>query len=546
MRMVQRWVGVAVACAIGCGDSTSGSATDGVTGVSGQSTGDGNEGPPTTTDATRDDASATADVSAEGSHTATDSASANDSTDPGPGTATTDISGDPDTGTNPPDPDADDTTSGGDDTTTTGGAVSDGDTGTTGPDPSAGDDSGTGDDTTGGGVVPFCDGQGGILLPGPEQTCTGDLGEKTFKFALCSCTAVNTTGTFFTDSFNSNDPDQPVMNGGSVGVNGNYTANVLTEIGGALWIDGDMSTLAIHDVAQDLQCGGDISTVLLSHVDGDAHVEGNIGGFVPLMTIDGDLHQPAGKSSLGAAVLGQKIKEPVDIQTPCDCSDPLDIAAIVQGYGADNDNDEAGVPVDRLANIVVDTVELDCGRYYFSKAQSLLSLKLALTGRTVIAIDGDFNNLGLFDLELGPDAELDLFVAGDMTFVDLATIGDIDRPAALRIYVGGDVTFANGFQLGGNLYMPNAVFNAVGLASVYGSLFVGGINIIELFSIRYDSAILELEGCEEPGGECGDCHDCLNPTPACGPGGECVPCQTDADCCPPFLCNSGACLPAPG
>lgn len=569
MKVAHRWVGVVVACAIGCGDSGAGTNTDGASGASAASTGEHTQSPPTGSDPTRDDDSATAgvptDTAVDGSNSATDSATSDGpttgtmpnthgqftlsdtgtgtdpDTDPGlPDTSTG--PGDPDTTNGPGDPDTTDTPNdtgpGGDDGTSTG--VVDPDT------TDGGDDTSTGGDDTGG-VVPFCDGQGGILVPGPEQTCTGDLAEKTFVFALCSCSKLTTTGVFMTDSFNSNDPDQPVQNGGSVGVNGSYTTNVLADIGGALWIDGDMSTLAVHDVAQDLQCGGNISTTLLSHVGGDAYVEGNIGGLLPLMTIDGDLHIPANKVSNGATVLGQKIKEPVQVKTPCDCSDPIDIAGIVQGYKADNDNDEAMVPVTRLENILAESVELDCGRYFFTEAQSLLSLELVLTGRTVIAIEGDFNNLGLFNLELGPDAELDLFVSGDMTFVDLAQIGDIARPANLRIYVGGQVTFASGFQLGGNLYMPNSVFNAAGLASVYGSLFVGGIQIVELFSIHYDAAILEIEGCEEPGGSCGDCHDCLNPTPKCGPGGECVACQTDADCCPPHRCNDdGTCGPTPG
>lgn len=457
------------------------------------------------------------------------------------------------------------TTTNGHETSDSHGSSSTGDTGTdtaeTSTSPISGDTStGPGDTSTSTGTSPgdtgettdsttgslsFCEGEGGILLPGDAQTCTGDLGQKTFTFALCSCTDVSVLGTFFTDSFNSNDPNMGVLAGGSVGVNGNYGTIAVADIGGALWIDGSMNTTAIHGVAKTLQCGGNVTPTLLSTVDDNAYVEGNISGLLPLMTIDGDLHIPAGKT-VQATVKGSTIKEPVSVQTPCDCSDPIDVAGIVQGYKADNDNDVHGIDPKALQDLgLFKNIELPCGRFFFTEITSLVTLHIKATGRTVIAVEGDLSDVGLFNLEIAPDAEVDLFVAGDIEFANLAKLGDKNRPAALRIYVGGQVTFVSGFQLGGNLYAPNAIFNSVGLGDVWGSLFVKGIQLIELFSIHYDSAILEVDGCEDPGGACGDCHDCLNPTPTCS-NGECVPCQTDADCCPPFLCNSGQCFPAPG
>lgn len=541
-----------VAFTLACGDSGAGTATDADTG--------GNS--------TRDSATTEVDTpsqpttsgpppeTADGTQTGTESATGSTTVDLTATTAPSDTTHIPETTTGPGD-----TTTTGSSSDTGPGPGEDSSTSTSSSDTStsSGEDSSTGtstsdttdtsdtSDTTDGttGLEAFCDGEGAILLPGDEVTCTGDLAEKTFTFALCSCTGVTTVGTFNTDSFNSNDPNTPDINGGSVGVNGDYSANVQAGIGGALWIDGSMSTVLLHDVAQDLQCGGTVSALALSHVDGDAYVEGNIGGLLPLMTIDGDLHIPQGKA-VNANVNGQIIKEPVNVDTPCDCSDPIDIPGIVQHFKNNNDNATLGIDPAEFETIdLVKTIELPCGRFFFTEIQSLVSLNIKITGRTVIAIEGDFNNLGLFDLEIAPDAELDLFVNGNLTFVDLATVGDTTRPAALRSYVHGDVSFANLFTLGGNLYMPNSEFNAAGLGSVFGALFVGGIQIVDLFWIHYDSAILELEGCEDPGGSCGDCHDCLNPTPSCN-GGECGPCQSDADCCPPFHCFEGGCYPEPG
>ncbi|MDC0715933.1 DUF7305 domain-containing protein [Nannocystis bainbridge] len=436
------------------------------------------------------------------------------------------------------------TTDTGDTTDTTTGTVTTTPVDTTG-DTTTQADTDTGDSTTG--EPEFCAGEGGILLPGDGDKCSGDLGKNIFTFALCSCTNFTTAGIFTVDAFNSDANMPQPLHGGSVGINGNYTTVALADIGGTLWVDGKVSTVAVHEVGEILQCGGDVSATVLSHVNDDAFVEGNIGGLLPLMTIDGDLHQPVGKVNAGANVLGQTIKGPVSVDTPCDCSDPIDIAGIVDGYAQDNDNEAAGIDADELADVILPKViELPCGVYYFNDIEHLLALKIKLTGRTVIAVKGDLTSIGLFDIELGPDAELDLFITGNASFADLATLGDTERPAAFRMYVGGVVSFVSLFTFGGNLYQPNAVFNAGGLASIWGSLFVGGINLVGAFAIHYDEAILDIDGCEPPGGSCFDGDDCGNPTPKCKQG-ECVPCETNADCGPPLTCQpGGVCYPLPG
>ncbi len=540
------WGGLCVVALMACGDNgAGGSLTEDGTGTT-RGTADTGE---TTTDTTpTTSATGSGVVTDPGSGTGTGGVSDATTSPPTTGQATTgtDTTG-TDTGSEASSTGAvastvdvtGDATTG--DATTAGMTTAGMTTGTTG--------SGTmGEETSGEetGEADFCAGNGGILLPG-DDICTGDLGEKTFTFALCSCTNFTTAGVFTVDAFNSDANKPQPVNGGSVGINGNYTTVALAGIGGALWVDGKVSTVAIHDVGETLQCGGDVSATVVSHVNEDAYVEGNIGGILPLMTIDGDLHMPANKVNGGALVLGQTIKGPVNVETPCDCNNPIDVDKIVQGYEQDNDNAAAGIDEDLLDDVILPLqIELPCGVYFFSDIQHLLALKIVLTGRTVIAVDGDLTSIGLLDLELGPDAELDLFIAGDASFADLATLGDTKRPAAFRMYVGGQVTFASLFTFGGNLYQPNAVFNAAGLSSIWGSLYVGGINLVGAFAIHYDEAILDIEGCGEPGGGCIDGDDCGNPTPACIEG-TCVPCQVDADCGPPLTCQEGGvCYPIPG
>ena len=237
-------------------------------------------------------------------------------------------------------------------TPTTGEATTGSATGTTG---AVSDGTSTGVGTTGGGSSStggqggFCDGQGGILLPGDlSDMCTADLGKKTFLFAVCSCSAVTANNMLKTDSFDSMMMNMMPMDGGSVGVNGMYSASTFCDIGGSLWVDGPIQTFNNHDVAQDVQCGGDYSASSPSNVGNDVYIEGNLNAQNKVLTVGGDLHIAAGKSTAGANVLGKIVKEAVTVKTPCDCAQPIDIAKIVQGYQMDNDDVAMAIEPDQL------------------------------------------------------------------------------------------------------------------------------------------------------------------------------------------------------
>src|SRR5690606_11477245 len=122
-----------------------------------------------------------------------------------------------------------------------------------------------------------------------------------------------------------------------------------------------------------------------SHVGGDAFVEGDINAQNNTLTIDGDLHVPAGKQTNGVTVHGKVVKEPVEVKTPCDCSNPIDVAAIVQGFSKANDNAAQGIEPDQLMNVNAETIlDLPCGVYYFDAIDTHHSLTINLSGRTVI------------------------------------------------------------------------------------------------------------------------------------------------------------------
>ncbi|WP_282420617.1 hypothetical protein [Polyangium sp. 15x6] len=408
--------------------------------------------------------------------------------------------------------------------------------------------SGAGGNPLDAGLEDFCMGKGAIPIPNSGE-CTGDIGKKTFLFAACSCTGFDANNTIVTDSFSSIDPNKPLA-GGSIGVNGNYSAQAATSIKGALLVKGSMSTTNQHDVVQELQCGGNATISHVALAQSNATIGGVVNSSNKELTIQGKLFTPLADNTSKVNALGGSVVGPVDIETPCNCDDPVDVAGIVQAFGGTNDNDENGVAADVLvANPSMPTeITLPCGRYFLSGIKSDSTVTVHLTGRTVLAIDGDIAVAGKLTIDLTDAAELDLFVKGNVALTNQAAIGAITRPAATRVYIGGaQVALAGELVLGANLYMPNAALQASNALEIYGAVFAKSIATAHQFKVHYDEAIITIAGCQPPDSACTDCHDCVNPTPACGPGGTCGPCSTDKDCCPPLVCTpNGTCvLPPP-
>ena len=147
---------------------------------------------------------------------------------------------------------------------------------------------------------------------------------------------------------------------------------------------------------------------------------------------------------------------------------------------------------------------------------------------------------GLLNIQLADKAELDLFVAKKMTTSASVTIGNKERPAATRVYVGDSWSCGGPPLFYGNLYMPNGIFVSPSAIEIYGSIVAKGFDFGSMVTLHYDEAILDLIGCDDPPPTCKDCHQCMNPKPACK-GGTCQPCSENADCCPPLVCNGGSC-----
>jgi hypothetical protein len=406
---------------------------------------------------------------------------------------------------------------------------------------------GTGGETGGGGsggtYVPFCEGSGPPIAIPSLGDCTGDVAKTLFVFGICSCGDITAFNTVATDSFDSSEgPDPKVKANGSVGVNGTYQGTSPVTVNGALWVGGTASWPNQHEIDGEVHCGAKLSVAAPSHVHHDLFGAADIAGG-GVLTIDGKLHITPGKVHQGVTAKQGVVEEQVTVPPPCDCSKPLDIPGIVAEFAKKNDNESQQLDPAALTEIVDPvTISLPCGRYYLDEVTPLgANVTIALDGRTALFVAGDFAPTGPLTITLGPDAELDLFIAGDLSIGNDFAIGDPARAARTRVYVGGTSKLASPTSFAGNLYLPNATLQVLNELEVWGALFVGGLNVTSPLSVHYDEAILAIDGCPDPDKQCGDCHDCSNPTPACK-NDVCAKCESTADCCPPLSCAAdGTC-----
>jgi len=401
----------------------------------------------------------------------------------------------------------------------------------------------------------FCMGRGPIITVGDStrmtDTCVGAIATRVFDNAVCSCMNANVAGYLRTRSFDSGMGTMDTAAGAPVGINGEYTTGGYADVGGTFVVAGagGIRFGGYLQVGGDARFGGDVNAISYIDVKRDLWVEGNVTN-IGLLSVDGDVHQPSGRRlSTFPDIGGSRITSPFNVEDPCACepAELVDIEAIVAAGVIDNDNSDVGLDptmLETVAGLDVD-VTLPCGRYHLTSIGGLGSITLHVPGRTALFVDGDVNALGVFDIDLGPDGELDLFIRGNLLSIGSGSYGDRSRPAATRIYVGGtgDVAIVGATGFVGNVYAPRARITAVGATTVYGSLFGREINMPGYLDVHYDRAILDVDrDCPPPADGCGcgigeGCTDHLGCVE-----GMCTACSSDADCCAPLVCHpDGTC-----
>lgn len=437
----------------------------------------------------------------------------------------------------------------------------------------------------------FCSGTGTAARVGDSRAdgganlCTGDLAERSFRFALCACERTALGALFSTSGYDATKgPPDGGSFGGSVGINGPFCSTGATVIRGQMYVGGRgpdggsvlceganaFRTSDVQNVHGELHVNGNFLNSAVATVRRDAYIRGNVAAQDAL-TISGRLYQPAGATRSGSLTTGGLITQPVTVAPPCNC-DPatlLDVPGIVAWGRANNDNRDVtvvdgGAPTDggfvidpgMLAGNATDrTVNLPCGRYYFTSiGVTGGTLRLRLSGRTALFVDGDISvSGGGLIIELGPEGEVDTFVRGNFTVSNNVQYGRIDKPAGARLYVGGTtVRFEATSTFVGNLYAPKARVEVTDRITVYGSIFAREYHDSASGSIiHFDQSISRAaDSCQVDGGTadagpraCTTCLDCRS-SQACV-NNECGSCRNNSDCCAPLVCDtgSGQCIP---
>lgn len=414
----------------------------------------------------------------------------------------------------------------------------------------------------------FCQGQGPALHERSDDAsrCGARLMRKLFSYALCACDELRIEGdSFVLDSFDSRaGVYRAGETGAAVGSNGPLSALATdTQLLGSVLLASDEPLVLSKRVivAGDLKTNGTLDTSGSELAVGrDLWVGGDIRTSGGSITVARDVYQTARRIGVGDVQLGGRTFASTDfrVEPPCACGDGdrIDVAALVAQARAMNDNEAVGWSPDPLALIGAGTSEahsLPCGRLFLSETVvlNLSTFGAFATGRSALFIDGDFTVASLATVHLGVlSGELDVFIRGNLSVESNSTLlfGDTARPAATRVFIGGEVTARGMIVLGAQLYAPNATIDVTPVArdlgaEAYGAVFARDIRGLGAGRVHYDRAILDAEpACSAPAPQrCDGCHEC--PGDLACVHGECAACATDADCCAPNVCANGSCLP---
>jgi hypothetical protein len=408
-----------------------------------------------------------------------------------------------------------------------------------------------------GGFVSTCDPSRTTIpaLPstGALTRCSGWAARRSFAHALCSCEGVVAPEAFTTDAVDSSAAGDDTLRGGAaVGVNGDYTGSVYIDVKGSLTLAGSVpfeTAIPGLELTGDLRARAPATARGAILVGRDAWLL-DVASSVAFASVGRNLHLAANGDLSAPAVLisGDRFTEPFDIPPPCRCgaADLLGITGIVADVMASNDNASIGLGVDSLAMAERPTmVTLSCGRYALRGIGDGAPVTLRVSGRVVLAVEGDVVLPSDFALELDPGAELDWFVSGSFALSPFVSLGDDERSGAVRVYVQGEneIALPGTPAVAMSLYAPHASVTVGVAGSVYGALFARNVTSSGLLFVHYDRAVLRAdEDCNsEPPQSCTSCDDCGARSTCMA--GTCASCTSDADCCFPLVCQTGSCEP---
>jgi hypothetical protein len=402
----------------------------------------------------------------------------------------------------------------------------------------------------------------------PALGCTGDLAAVTFRYALCSCTDINTSHPLFADGFNSatgpygphcedgaaciqpgSDNGQCTSDangdghrtcadqkGAGVGANGTFSDSQLTTVWGTMWLSSGTpatypnQSLPNTTIEQELHVGGTLS-------GGTARVRGNgyvVGSITATGSFDGKLYQSSGKTSTMTAGSIDRTANPLVVPEACDCSSSklIDVAGIVDAHVTNNNNADIGLSSTLMSGLSGDVrLDLPCGMYYFNRitAGNNTTVSIVAHGRTAIFIGENIDIPKILNITLTDSAELDVFVKGGVCNNGTIYVGSPSYPARVRFYVGGGNLLAGGSGTtcgsdqsramslraivgAANMYAPYGEVYMPQPFTLYGSILAGRAYIVQTATFHFDTGIVAAgetcdhcgDGVVDPGEECDD------------------------------------------
>jgi len=273
----------------------------------------------------------------------------------------------------------------------------------------------------------------------------------------------------------------------------------------------------------------------------------NFTGLGPL-TVLGDVHHAGDLVAVPPLVSGAITREPVNVRPPCPCGpgEVLDVAALVDGAARANDNALLGIQEGALRQVVGSKhLQLPCGRYYFSEVSGLGDIQVDVLERVAIFVEGDVAAAGNMEFRVGPRAELDLFIKGNLGSIGRASFGTTERPAATRIYVAGrnQITLIGAgaswatFTRRTPPWTPSAspTYGAPSSPATSAARATPGSSLTAPSSGPARTVTRTIP----PQRYCNECHGCRNGQACIS--GFCEDCTQDDDCCSNEICEAGRC-----
>jgi hypothetical protein len=318
-----------------------------------------------------------------------------------------------------------------------------------------------------------CGGRGPILPVG-DGVCPDADGPQ-HRRALCLCDDLVASA------------DARVDGPGAVGVTGEVDATGDLTAGADLLVAGRRGARVggVLSVLGALRAAGDVSVQGDATIRGDAALAGRlqVGGA---LRVDGSLtlpdDDPDRLEAGGGATLGARRVGPVEVAPPCRCGD--EAAASLP----DDEVGEAFAGAPSVDDRLVDRtgeVSLACGRARVADWTAPGDVRLAVSGRAALYVEGDLLLDGGLELRLAPEGgtppELDLVVAGRVTIAGDLRGGDPARPEALRLLLLGDaaVNVAGQVDLAAEVWAPGRDASLGGRLAGRGAWLLERLDVVD-------------------------------------------------------------------